>query len=86
MNGSKDVSVVNVELPSDLAERVRTMAAKLGLSSEDVVRAALIKGIACAKAVSGPDAVRPVDGDTPPRRTPPEDPQVHKTPQKGVRL
>jgi Arc/MetJ-type ribon-helix-helix transcriptional regulator len=46
MNGSETNSKLEVELPPDLAERVRCIASELGLSSSDVIRAAIRRGLA----------------------------------------
>lgn len=45
MNGPENVSVLNVDLPPDLAERVNRIASKTGQSPSDIVRGAIRRGI-----------------------------------------
>jgi hypothetical protein len=46
MNGSENISILKVELPSDLAKRVNRIAAEQGHSPSEIIRAAILKGLA----------------------------------------
>jgi len=66
MNGLRASSTLGIELPPELARRVRRIAADLGLAPAEILRAAIIGGLARFDKNEKDPAAAPAGKNPPP--------------------